>query len=356
MGLFDKFSGKVNNSQETNNQYAESKSASNAAGILLSSQYYFEYKNLFDQLYNVYGGKYKPFVFEMLLWSIENGHLIDQNGYYVLESARIGLPYLCETEREFDEICKIFNKLKQGEQIKNILRLSSLYGDYAQTSSKHPYKMRYWGNQLISYVNNGDIEAIAAILGINKENSIAQNGAFFGDGVIEDLYNKYEMNLRDAANNGNYSAMLFVAVYMTPTPMSVVDYNNQLNMILESTKGNTSDAWYWLADKTLNKINLAQMAKTIFKNSDITVTPEEEFEIRRLYGEYYIKGAEVNKGCTAVAMQEMVADWYGFGDYAQYGIPADYDKAVYWYRVLQNNGINISNKIEVLNNYWNKRT
>lgn len=290
------------------------------ADALINSRYYTQYKSTFDLIW--YNGKQPKYKIDWLLESLELGHKLERSGYYVTESMKAGLPYFCETEREFDYFEKWEKPILKGF-VDGILDIAFYYklGDAA-----HPSKLKYWKNQLIQMAFDGNLQAQAGLL------SATAQYIFSGDdrAVFKE---KYESKLWETATKGNHAAQLAVGIFMTHSTCS----DERIDLLTKATEGNTSDAWYWLAKEYESRLYVDPKTGEMRHH---TVSQEEKDELTKKKYQCLLAGAEANTGMMAGVCQYKVAVLLE---------DENPQMAKYWYERAKANGENVDHEIEWIN-------
>lgn len=297
-----------------------SMSADSAVSALLNSRYYDRYKSVFDDIAIAGVDKYP---FEWLLQSLELGHELENDGLYVLQSEKYGLPYFCETKREF-EMFFVPDKPVMRGSIVGMINMILFYGD-REKDHKHPAKCQYWQEKLRTLASNGNYEAQGVLC--SKWGKL-----IFSEDDIAGFRGKYETNLRQQAEDGNCVAQLAVGEFLTP-------YSSQerLEWFLKAAQQGLSDAWYQLGQAYEAAIRFD--SNNQFR--EITLSEEKVQLLKEKAANCYLQGAEANNGVMAAWCQYMVGNYYKDGDSI---LPKDADLAMYWYQIAAENGEDLAER------------
>lgn len=277
---------------------------------LHSSPHYSCYRNLFDFISS--NSSHPQYKIDWLLESLDMGHELEDNGFYVMDSIRNNLPYFCETESEFDLFFDSRAPVLKGS-VEGILQMISFYF----YNLKHPSKRVFWLELLQELAQNGNLEAQAALCTNRVKN-------FFSESEASDFKKKYEANLMRLAEAGNAEAQLAVGEFLMPTPPLKIKW------LTKAAQQGLSDAWYQLGEAYGSKINITD---------DGQFMPDRlsQDEVRQLMvkeTECLLNGAKANNGIMAAWCQYMAGRRYAEGEY----LPMDLTQAAYWTQEAIKNG------------------
>ena len=281
------------------------------ADALINSPYYAEYKTTFDLIW--YNGEQPQYKIDWLLYSLNLGRKLENNGTYVVDSMEKNLPYFCETEYEYD---RFFDRLKPVllGSIDGIMDLGLHYGAHNPNYS-HPAKREYWRQQLCDAALSGDLEVQGALCG--------QASRFlFSEDEIAAFKEKYEADLRYLAESGNAYAQLAVGKYLSSRHSQ-----ESFDWLFKAANQGLSDAWYEIGEYYFCKCQ-----DWYYENHGISTgkpSEEEKARYREKAAESVYKGAVADNGVMAARCQEEVAGFYEDGEY---NFPKDMEKAKYWYQ------------------------
>ena len=283
--------------------------------LLLKSPHYAENKSLFNYLCAKHQPRSKV---EWLLQSLDMGHEIENNGYYVLKSVEEDLPYYVETESEYDKFHNDEEPVSLGST-KGILELCFLYNKFCENG--HPMKQKYWMDCLCNRAESGDLIAQGALCSNQATN------AFYPEST-EKNREKYKDILLQKAESGDAVAQFAVGQYIAPyrTP-------EQLDWLEKAAAQGLSDACYFLG-KTYSFIVISG-----FLDSYGNAIPPTDEQKNKYYGkdvEMYLKGAEADNGVMAGFCQWKVAGFYEDGEHI---LTKDLAKAEYWCRRAAAHGV-----------------
>lgn len=313
------------------------------ADTLINSPYYSMYSTCFDLIWYE-DKKYSQNIYDWLIWSLDKGRKLERDANFAYQSVKSGFPYFCETEEEFDMIRKIYDPLGgTPNPAKDIIDFEYKYG-FESGNMYHPEKLNYWKNALINMAESGNLEAKACIV-----NKIRRGGGPmfpYTDESLISLKNKYESELINLVNQGNYDAMIAVGAHLFENS----DIDQSIDLLTKATEGGSSDAWYWLASKCHSKITISKMYKTgLLKGEPVELKDGEEEELNKKYYEYMYAGAKANKGYAAAKCQYDVAGYY----YGEGGFPKDLNMAKYWLMMAQSNNANVDSMLQAVERQLN---
>lgn len=299
------------------------------ADALINSPYYAKYKTAFDLIW--YDRKQPKYKIDWLLQSLNMGHEIETEGYYILESIKAGLPYFCETEREFDAF---FNSEKPVtlDSVDGMMDMCFFYHE-ANSEYSHPAKRQYWQQRLRKMALSGNLEAQGALC-----SNMAKHN--FSESEVAEFKEKYEAELFRRAKSGDAYAQLAVGEFLSP-------YRSQerIDWLIKAANQGLSDAWFRLSKAYGAMISLDE-------NGNIRKVPlpeEERLRLAKKIAECYYKGAQANNGVMAARCQYMVGSYYEDGDSI---FPKDIEKAKYWYRkALENGETRAKSSLDYLNEH-----
>ena len=115
-----------------------------------------------------------------LNYSLELGRDIDTAFYYAVQSAENGMPYLCESEEEYEWL---EDYLKSKRTAVDIMLIGSRYlGEPTANNIAHPYKLEYWRDQYMELVyRRGDQKARELLT--RRPDGIDVSSGFFSDNM-----------------------------------------------------------------------------------------------------------------------------------------------------------------------------
>ena len=97
------------------------------------------------------------YAIDWLNYSLELGRDINTVFYYAVQSAENGMPYLCESEEEYEWLDEY---LKSRRSATDITLIGFRYlGEPSASNCAHPYKLEYWRSQYMELVKQGDEKA-----------------------------------------------------------------------------------------------------------------------------------------------------------------------------------------------------
>lgn len=295
--------------------------------ILVNSPHYNKYKSLFDWIIYKKEPKYKV---EWLLKSLNLGRELECNGAFVMQSVEKGLPYFCETEREFDEFFKSEKPVMKGS-IHGMLEMGFFYHEVNKDIFLQE-KRAYWKNCLIEMAQSGNLGAQAALC--------SGKGGLFEREEIEKYKGKYEENLFRLAEDGDPYAQLGLGQYIEKYKSK-----ESFNWLRKAGEQGLSDAWYYMAKSYESLI----YADENFVMREKPLEGEALAELEDKIVECYLKGAVANNGILAAECQCRIASCYEDG---HLGLTKDIAKSIYWYeRAFENGSEYAGSMVEVLSNY-----
>ena len=306
----------ASNSTELNS-FQNSNLAHSPADILIESKYYEKYKRWFDNIR--YSGKNEPaYKYTWLIESLDMGHELEDDGYYVFKSIEDNLPYFCETESEYNQFTRQDKPVLKGS-VSSILDVALFY---LHGNEQHPNKAKYWKQKIVEMALCGNYEAQAALC-------TKMATWIFGEDEANHFKRDYETTVWKHANDGDAEAQLAVGEFLTPFPSE-----ERVKWLAYAASQGLTDAWYYLAKVTF--------AWTMFdENGKQRLEPLQAHEIanlRRKEANAYLQGAEANNGVMAAECQCQVAWRYEDGDDV---FPYDLEKAYHWYQMAQSNGADV---------------
>lgn len=118
-----------------------------------------------------------------LKYSLELGRDVDTCCYYAIESAKAGLPYLCESELELEYVRQVYktNRIALEMQLLGYRYL----GEPDKNNMAHPYKLEYWRRRYLELARR-DQEAYKMLK--NKE-AIDISSGFITEEMISEFNN-----------------------------------------------------------------------------------------------------------------------------------------------------------------------
>lgn len=291
------------------------------ADALINSPYYSKYETAFGLIW--YDGKQPKYKIDWLLESLNMGRELEDDGYYVLESMRKGLPYFCETEREFDRFSLDGGEPVLKGSVDGILGLIFLYstGDCA-----HPSKLRYWVQTLQEMAISGNFDAQGALC----SNSTYVQTAFTEE--ERDAFKlKYEKPLHTLADAGNPQAQLAIGKRLTP-----FGSQESIDWITKAANQGLGDAWYFLGEAYRHSFHIDENGSFRWQ------LPQEEMrKMTNIQDECRLKAANANNGIMAGYCQHYIGTKYEEGDSI---FPKDLEKAKLWHQKAIENGYELSER------------
>lgn len=284
---------------------------STPAAALLQSPYYGRYRSVFDQILRA--GDQPKYKIDWLLQSLEMGHELDIDGFYVAESIKKDLPYYCETEHEFDMFFKSDKPVLRGS-VQGILEMFSFY----LYLEKNPSKLEYWKRRLLEMAKNGNHEAQAALCTNFVNNA-------FSESDMAAFKETYEMGLMQLAEAGNSAAQLAVGEFLL-----VQKLPQRISWLMKAAQQGLSDAWYHLGMTYESAINIDDTGR--FNPNYLSDDEKHQLMVKK--AECFLNGAKANNGIMAAWCQYKVGDYYAEGDF----LPKNLTQAAYWYQEALKNG------------------
>lgn len=278
------------------------------ADKLINSPYYFQYKRVFDLVWD--DKKQPQYKIDWLLWSLEKGRELENEGSYILRSIEKKLPYFCEREIEYLNFVDREKPVMKGS-VEGMVDLAALYG-FHDNQWYHPYKRKYWKKQLKKLAEEGNLEAQGILCSPRARYA-------FKEHEIEEFKAKYEQNLMQLAKEGNPYAQLAVGKFLFPfLSQESIDYLNK------AAKQKLSDACY----------TLGKMYEIYILTSNKPISEIELQNYKDKAREYYFYGAAANNGIMATWCQIRTGEDFEDGCFGQ----RDYGQAMRWYKQALENG------------------
>jgi len=285
---------------------------SNSANALLQSPYYNQYKSAFDQI--LWNGNQPKYKIDWLLQSLDMGHSLEIDGFYILESMKKGLPYFCETEEEFDKFFVDQKSVLRGS-VDGMLDL----GFYYSCTQPHSEKMKYWQQRLRKMADQGNHLVQGALCGNMARQVFSETEA--------DMFRaQYQADLVRLADAGNPEAQLAAGKYLSPYQSP-----EALEWIRKAAEQGLTDAWYELGQAYEHSINFDEHNQ--FRGGSLSQETVEDLMKKAVA--CYCKGAQANNGVMAAWCQYRVGGCYVEGTS---GLERDLEKAKYWYQAALKNG------------------
>lgn len=203
---------------------------------LLYNPYYSKYSRVFD--YIVYaGGNQSRYKIDWMLYSLEQGKELEDEGLYIIKSIDENLPYYCETELEYDRFFDKECPVLLGD-IESIISIMLPYS----TINKHTYKHKFWVDLLIDMADLNNLEAQGLLCSDKILNSISSEEK---NKYIE----KYKQLLIDLANSGVANAQYVVGEYLCDN-----NSKKQVEYFTKAAQQGVANAWYSLSRYYRHKI------------------------------------------------------------------------------------------------------
>lgn len=293
----------------------------NSADVLFESPHYDKYETLFNYIWSAcHGRDGSQYKIDLLLQSLDMGHTLEVDGFYVQESIEKDLPYFCETEHEIEMFFKSPAPVLRGS-IKGILDMIYFY----IFTEKNPSKQEYWQQSLLDMAQDGNFEAQAALCsGYVKHAFSEQELAAFKE--------MYEPNLMRLAEEGNGEAQLAVGEFLMQKPPQKIAW------LTKAAQQGLSDAWYQLGLTYESMININDDGHFCWDR----LSDDEVHQLMVKKAECFLNGAKENNGIMAAWCQCNVGDYYEEGRL----LPKDLQKAAYWLRQAIENGEDAEGTLE----------
>lgn len=279
----------------------------------------------YDHLYRYAAYKKQPqYKIDWLTESINQGHELESDGYYVMESMDRDVPYFYETEWEHDMLYNRRSPPLRGS-VNGMMDAAWFYNELFHPQQAHTSKYIYWKQQLIDAANNGNREAQAALCSAFAERVFASE-----PGDVEKFRLWFEEALWKDAETGDKYAQLSVGAWLCK------DTNDAISWLQKAANQRLTDAYWWLANKlglTFSRfVNIETDHGT--ETQMVSVPEDERLTIRLQILDCYKSGAECANGIMTSYCQAQIGSAYEDGD----EIPQDLEKAKFWYRKAAEGG------------------
>lgn len=291
------------------------------ADVLFESPHYDRYETLFNYIWSAcHGRDGSQYKIDLLLQSLDMGHTLEADGFYVTQSIEKDLPYFCETEHEFEMFFKSPAPVLRGS-VKGILDMISFY----LYTEENPSKQEYWQQSLLKMAHDGNFEAQAALC----TNFVKRA---FSEQELAAFREMYEPDLMRLAEEGNGEAQLAVGEFLMREPPQKITW------LSKATEQGLSDAWYQLGMVYESMINTDDSGQ--FRMDRLSDDEVRQLMVKK--AECFLNGANVNNGMMVAWCQYKVGDYYAEGDL----LPKDLQKAAYWLRQAIENGEDAEGSLE----------
>ena len=129
------------------------------ADVLFESPHYDRYEALFNYIWSAcHGRDGSQYKIDLLLQSLDMGHTLEADGFYVTKSIEKDLLYFCETEHEFEMFFKSPASVLRGS-VKGILDMISFY---IYTCQRH-FKMSIFAEMGCRFLQ-GSIQVLYSLI------------------------------------------------------------------------------------------------------------------------------------------------------------------------------------------------
>lgn len=268
---------------------------------------------IYDNLFSYISQNNQPqYRIEWLKKSLESGHELESNGYYVIKSIENNLPYYCENENEFDKFYNNETPVLKGS-IPGMINFAFLYHEVNKENS-NPLKKQYWYDKLCELANKGNREAQAALCSNFAKTT-------FGEEEVIKNKERFELKIIEEAKEGDKYAQLGMGRWLVGANL-----DEGLYWLNKAADQGLTDACYYITGLLMQK----------YFFSDISEQEKNVIYLKVI--QYFKRGAEYSNGVTSGYCQYRYADECYDGKY----IARDLASAKFWFQKAFENGVEIA--------------